>query len=143
MTKTRRLFKAKNIKVNRLKGKEGEQGQDKWIPVIPQMMEVLITECDFIHNKGKDKFIIASDKNRKTVYDLITKGFTHFKRVAGIEDEKCFKDLRTTYTTGLQKQYGDYDLTAIITDHTTSEVVKKHYIAQIEMAKKVKDFRIE
>lgn len=33
----------------------------------------------------------------QTVKSIISKGFTHFKRKAGIDENKCFKDLRPTY----------------------------------------------
>jgi len=79
---------------------------------------------------------------RTTVNSIITKGFTHFKRLADIDDSKCFKELRTTYISALQDEFGDINLTTTISDHSSKEVAKKHYIAQINAVKKCANFRI-
>ncbi len=64
------------------------------------------------------------------------------KRVAGIDESKCFKELRTKYISRLQDEFGDINLTTTISDHSNKEVVKKHYIAQIYAAKKCSNLRI-
>lgn len=114
----------------------------KRIPVIQELHQILLEECDFENNMGKDEYIIAPKLERQTVKSLISKGFTHFKRKAEIDDEKCFKDLRTTYISRLRAEYGNLGLTATVSDHSNQEVVEKHYSAQIEAVKKSKDLRI-
>lgn len=103
----------------------------KRIPVIPELLKVLNEECDFEINKNTDKFIIGCDENtRSNVYSIITKGFTHFKRLAGIDDNKCFKELRTTFISRLQEEFGDLALTSIVIDNSNQAVVKKHYLVK-------------
>jgi hypothetical protein len=73
-----------------------------------------------------DKYILAPELDRNTVKGIITKGFTHFKRIAGIDENKYFKELRTTYISRHRAELGDRGLTAIISDHSNANVVDKH-----------------
>ena len=114
----------------------------KRVPVIPELRKVLNEECDFEALEGEEEFIIAPELSRTNVKNIITKGFTHFKRVAGIDDRKCFKNLRITYISRHQMEYGDIGLTATISDHTNEEVVRKHYTSQIDAIKKSAGFRV-
>jgi len=81
-------------------------------------------------------------KRRPTVNSIITKGFTHFKRLAGIEDSKCFKELGTTNITRLQDKYCELNLTSTVSDYSNKKVIGKHYLAQINNVKKCSNFRI-
>ncbi len=78
----------------------------------------------------------------QTVKSIISKGFTFFKRETGIDENKCFKDLRTTYMSRHRAESGDLGLTATVCDHSNQKVMDKHYYAQIEAIKKSKDLRI-
>ena len=89
-----------------------------------------------MNNIEKDEYIIAPELGRQTVKDIITKGFTHFKRIAKIDESKCFKDLRTTYISKHRTEFGDTGLTAIISDHSNLKVIDKHYTAQMDAIKK-------
>jgi hypothetical protein len=77
-----------------------------------------------------------------TVKSIITKGFTHFKREAGIDENKCFKNLRTTYISRHRAEFGDLGLTATMSDHSNPKVVDKHYNAQIDAIKKSVNFKV-
>lgn len=83
-----------------------------------------------------DECIIAPKLERQTVKSIISKGFTFFKRIAKIDDKKCFKDLRTTYISKHRAEFGDLGLTATVSDHSNLDVVDEHYNAQIEAVKK-------
>jgi hypothetical protein len=48
----------------------------KRIPVIPELFQILVEECDFGNKKGTDEYIIAPGLGRQTV--KISKGFTFF-----------------------------------------------------------------
>jgi hypothetical protein len=87
-------------------------------------------------------YIIANELGRTKVKDIISKGFTHFKRLTGIDETKCFKDLRTTYDSRHKAEYGDYGLTSLVSDHSNESVVDTHYTAKIEAAKKSINFRV-
>jgi integrase len=135
------ILESDNEKANKLI-KRNSNKRIKRLPVIPELLKVLNEECDFELNKNADRFIIAPEMGRSTVNGIITKGFTHFKRLADIDDSKCFKELRTTYISALQDQYGDIIHTSTISDHSNKEVLRKHYLAQINAVKKCANFRI-
>ncbi len=135
------VLKSLNIKVNKLVG-DNSKKRIKLIPIIPELYKVLVGECDFEQKKGVDEYIIAPELGRITAKDIITKGFTHFKRVAGISENKSFKELRKTYISEHQSQFGESTLTALISDHSNTAVVKKHYLDQIQAVKKSSNFRV-
>jgi len=115
----------------------------KRVPVIPELYKVLNEECEFEDFEGEEDYIFAQEyDNRVTVKDIIIKGFTHFKRIAGIDDDKKFKDLRKTYISRQQVEYGDIGFTAMISDHGNEEVTRKHYLNQLDAVGKGKDFRV-
>lgn len=100
------------------------------------LVGVKSTQMPLFNLRDLDKYILAPELDRNTVKGIITKGFTHFKRIAGIDENKCFKELRTTYISRHRAKLGDRGLTAIISDHSNTNVVDKHYTAQIEAIKK-------
>ncbi len=133
---------AENEKVNKMLGiKNKPNKRIKRIAVIKQMWDVLIDECDYPLYKDTDKYIIAPELSRTTVRDIICKGFTHFKRVAGIDPKKCFKELRKTYINSLHSDYG-IDITGMVSDHSSKGVLEKHYIDQLAAIKMTKDLEI-
>lgn len=138
-----KLIQANNDKVNKLKGNTSNDSlQVKGIPVIRQMQNVLSSDFDYQNKIGQEQFIIAPELARRTVDSYIGKGFTHFKRIAKIDENKCFKDLRTTFISEMQAKYNDFKLTTTVSDHSSPEVVKKHYLDQVVMAKRLKDFSL-
>ncbi len=135
------MLKSLNIKANKLIGNNINK-RIKRIPVIPELRKVLTEECNLELNKDSDEFIIAPELSRDTVKGIITKGFTHFKRHAGIDERKCFKELRTTYISRVQDEYGDINLTSLVSDHSNQSVVKKHYLDQKDAVKKSLGLRV-
>lgn len=129
------VMESVNRKANKLISDKSNR-RIKRIPVIPELLEVLTNDCNYSLNKGKDEYILAPALDRNSVKSIITKGFTHFKRIAGIDENKCFKELRTTYISRHRAEIGDRGLTSIISDHSNPKVVDKHYTAQIEAIKK-------
>jgi len=134
------LLKVNNIKVNALLGIADESiKRNMIIPVIPELHKVLTEECEFDKNQAIDQYIFDPLSSRETVYNIISKGFTHFKRVAQIDNNKSFKELRTTFTTALAVKYGE-KYASLVTDHSSKDVVEKHYIEKISRAKTMLDF---
>jgi len=126
-----------------LKGETNDKKKRiKVIPVIQQLKNVLLSECDYEMKLGTDQYIIAPSLSRSTVTSDLSKGFTHFKRVAGIDENKCFKELRNTFKNIAHSEFGDIELTATVSDHSSIQVLKKHYLSQFEAAKKIKGLRI-
>ena len=120
----------------------GKNKRIKRIPVTPELLKLLDNECDLQNNTGKDEYIIAPELSRTTVKNIITKGFTHYKRVVGVDNRKCFKYLRKAYISRHRVEYGDNGLTSTISDYSNQSVVDKHYTAQIDTVRKSKDFQV-
>lgn len=136
------VLQAENMKATKLIGaKQPKDKRIKRIPVIEELRKVLYEECEYEQNIGSDKFIIAPQLARITVHNTICKGFTHFKRLAGIDEQKCFKELRKTYMNQSEAQFG-ITLTTLVSDHSNDEVVRKHYLAQMEAVKKTAGLKI-
>jgi integrase len=135
------VLESMNRKANKLIDNKNKR-RIKRIPVIPELYQILFDECDFGNKKGKDEYIIAPKLGRLTVKSIISKGFTHYKRIAGIEENKCFKELRTTYISKHRAEFGDLGLTATISDHSNLKVVDKHYNAQTDAVKKSVNLKI-
>jgi integrase len=136
-----RYLKAIDRKAAQLIG-DSQSVRIKHVTLIVELLEVLNNECDLKDPEGEDEYIIAPELKRSTVKDIITKGFTHFRRVAGINEEKCFKDLRKTYISIRQIKYGDIGLTALISGHSNQEVTRKHYLNQKDAVRKSSGFRV-
>ena len=77
------VLESMNRKANKLIDNKNRQ-RIKRIPVIPELYQILVEECDFGSKKGMDEYIIAPGLERQTVNSIISKGFTFFKRVAKI-----------------------------------------------------------
>lgn len=133
---------ADNIKANKLIGeKHSKNKRIKRIPVIEQMKNVLYEECGYEQYIESENYVIAPEFSRVTVHNIIGKGFTHFQRLAGIDEQKCFKELRKTYMNESEKQFGR-DPTTFVSDHSNDAVVTKHYIDQMGAVKKTAGLKI-
>lgn len=136
------VIQADNRKANKLIGeKRLKNRRIKRVPVIEQMKKVLYEECDFEKNIGSDKYILAPDLSRVTVHNIIGKGFTHFKRLAEIDEQKCFKELRKTYMNESENQF-DRESTTLVSDHSNDAVVTKHYRDQMGAVKKTAGLKV-
>ncbi|MCT4582961.1 MAG: hypothetical protein N4A35_16230 [Flavobacteriales bacterium] len=83
---------------------------------------------DYLENKNSGKYLIATNDSakRKTLIDKVSKAFTHFWKLTGIDKELQLKNLRKTYLTSLANHFGD--AANLISDHADIKVLKKHYI---------------
>jgi|GEM_PF-6827631 len=72
---------------------------------------------------------------------FIPKGFTHVRRLAGIEEGKC-NELRSTCESRHRADYGAAGLISLVSDHRTQSVVDNRYTATIEAAMVRVKFRV-
>ena len=136
------VIQADNRKANKIIGeKRLKHRRIKRIPVIEEMKQVLFEECSYEQKVGANEYILAPELSRVTVHNIIGKGFTHFKRLAGIDEQKCFKELRKTFINRVEVEYGG-EFTSLISDHSGDAVVKKHYIDQMGAVKKTVGLKI-
>ena len=121
------FFEIENFKVNRIKGLDSETGRKKIVPITKGLMD-LLEQIGYEEYKNTDHYIIASEEesSRKTLIDFVSKAFSHFWKMTGIEKSIQLKHLRKTYLTSLVEQFGDK--APLISDHSGIEVLKKHYV---------------
>jgi len=125
--KNPQFFEVENFKVNRIKGLDEETGQQKIIPITDGLM-TLINLIGFKEYKDSERYLIGAEEksSRSTLIDFVSKAFTHFWKLTGIEKNVQLKHLRKTYLTALVEQFGDK--ATIISSHSGIEVLKKHYV---------------
>lgn len=111
-----------NLKVERIKKKDGVY---KTIPINPDLYDLLM-ELGWESYKGADQYILAPYRTEsvRTIADALSKGFSFYRRKAGISDEIGFKHLRKTYITWLDYSMGKE--TGILTSQS-GETILRHY----------------
>jgi integrase len=118
------FFRIGNLKVNRIMRKESVF---KFIPINDELFDFL-KELGYDEKRNTDEYILYPERyeKSKTMMDVLSKAFTHYRIGAGIEKEISLKDLRKTYISWVNKELGDN--TGLITSHSTNKVLEKFYL---------------
>lgn len=118
------FFRIGNLKVNRIMRKESVF---KFIPINDELFDFL-KELGYEEKRNTDEYILFPQRYElsKTMMDVLSKSFTHYRIGAGIEKEISLKDLRKTYISWVNKELGDN--TGLITSHSTNKVLEKFYL---------------
>lgn len=119
-----KFFRIKNIKVERIKNKEGIY---KYIPINEDLFN-LLAEMGYEKNKNSDDYILSPDRDVSalTIMNILSKAFTHYRKGAGIKKDISLKNLRKTYLTWVN-QVMNSD-TKILSSHSTDGVLQEYYI---------------
>ena len=135
------FFEIENFKVNRIKGLDEGTGQKKMVPITQGLMN-LLNDLGFEKYQHTDRFLIAHDEpsKRKTLIDNVSKAFTHYWNLTGIDKKVQLKHLRKTYLTALVEQFGDK--APLISDHSGIEVLKKHYVNDKQLMAASRNFSV-
>lgn len=123
------FFKIDNLKVDRSnKTKNLNTEAKKKMIAVNQDLKDLLLELGYEEKKNTTDYIIYPDRTCtiKTLMDRISKSFTHYKQVAGIESDISLKNLRKTYITWLRVVMDKQ--TGLLTSHTSDEILERHYI---------------
>jgi integrase len=128
-----------NLKVERITGKKYKK---KYIPVYPQLMELLI-DMGYNDLKDSDSYILHPERGTlqaKTMMNALSKGFSHYFNQA-FPDKKpmAFRVLRKTFLSFLNKAVGDDMID--LSSHSSMDVVSKHYLDK-ELVAKGRDMRM-
>jgi len=122
-----------NYKVNQILDREDVRE----VPLFPNFA-TLLKELGWDTKRDSDEFIIAPDhKNRETVKDYMSRAFTHYWKLTGINKQVSMIDLRKTYVTLMYAGFGED--AGLITGQSDA-VIKAHYLKRrkiIELASKV------
>jgi integrase len=119
-----KFFRIENLKVTRIMKRETVY---KYIPINDDLFDFL-KEMGYEEKRNTDDYILFPQRNEKskTMMDVLSKSFTHYRIGAGIEKEISLKDLRKTYISWVNNELGSN--TGLITSHSTNEVLEKFYI---------------
>lgn len=137
-----KFIKIENFKVNRINGVSGsENAAMKHIPITLGLHE-LIDDLKNHQTTELTDYIIANNENTtlKTRIDVVSKAFTHFWKFIESDKNAQLKHLRKTYLTALVKQFGEK--ANIISSHSGIEVMKKHYVNDLELTKASESFSV-
>ena len=79
-----------------------------------------------------DYLFVPGYANRKSLGQLISHAFTHYRRVAGLDDAFSFHTCRSTYVTMMFNLIGEEALTL----KHGKDIAIRHYLEQRQQAKK-------
>lgn len=98
----------------------------KYIPITPDLEEYLVSKG--YPNVNPDDYILFPERTIKeqSIEEDISRGFTHFKKLAKIEKDVQFKHLRKTYLTWLNTVAGK-DM-VLLSGHKDMDVLVAHYL---------------
>jgi len=120
-----------NWKVNRLKN---TTVYGCYAPITKDLASLLI---EFgVENDSDDYIILPERVNRDTLKAQLTKSFTHFWRLTASKKNVTFKHLRKTYLTRMAS------LGVTTLKHTNDETLRKHYLAEKELASKFRNVQL-
>lgn len=118
-----KFFRIENLKVSRIMKKETVY---KYIPITDDLFDFL-RELGYEEKRNTDEYILFPQRyeKSKTMMDVLSKSFTHYRIGAGIEKEISLKHLRKTYISWVNNELG-ID-TGLITS-STKGVLEKFYL---------------
>ncbi|MFV8466700.1 tyrosine-type recombinase/integrase [Flavobacterium sp. LB1P62] len=118
-----KFFKIKNIKVELLT----DEDHWKYIPINTDLMNLLL-EFGYNDKKQTNDFILFPERQvlTKTIMNDLSKGFTHYKKMANIDKKVSFKNLRKTYLSWVNAVMNKD--TGILSSHSTYEILERYYI---------------
>jgi integrase len=119
-----KFFRIKNLKVTRIMKKDTVY---KYIPITDDLFDFL-KELGYEEKRNTDEYILFPERyeKSKTMMDLLSKSFTHYRIGAGIEKEITLSNLRKTYISWVKVEMGEK--TGIVSSHSTNGVLEKFYL---------------
>lgn len=135
-------IKTPDYKVNRQKKLPQEQWKYRYTPINEDLLTVLMT-LGYESRKDSNAYILAPDEpmSRQTIRRFLTRSFTHYYNQLNTGRRLTFKNLRKTYITELSDQQG-IDNAQHVTGHSSTQVMKDHYIDERTLASTAKQFSL-
>jgi len=136
------LIETEDHKVNRANANLSETSKKMIYIPITRTLKKMIYENGYQKHKSTDSYLLAPDKlkNRESLKNQMSKGFSHYYNQLGTGRKLTFKCLRKTYITQLALSLG---LNArVITRHSGEDVIIKHYLDQKVISKVAEDFEV-
>ena len=132
-----KFFRIENLKVTR--AKKNKEKKYKYIPINDDL-DSLLLEMGYNEKYGTTDYILLPDRivkskipdkpdkiiKSKTIMDLLSKAFTHYRKGVRIEKDISLKTLRKTYLTWVNQVMNQE--TKILSSHSTDGVLKDYYL---------------
>ncbi|MFG4004603.1 tyrosine-type recombinase/integrase [Flavobacterium aquidurense] len=122
-----KFFRIKNLKV--IRAKKTAEEIYKYTPINSDLFELLL-ELGYNEKRGSKDYVLFPERKIEmkslTICNDLSKGFTHYRKAAGIEREIRLGDLRKTYLTWVN-QVMNQD-TKILSSHSTDGVLQEYYL---------------
>lgn len=122
-----------NWKVNRI------MKQDFHYTYTPMTKDLAKLLSEFPKSSDEDYIIVPEYKHRQTLKEFISKAFSHYWKVAGLERKVTFRHLRKTYITRLTELIGER---ALRIKHNEDVTAIKHYLDQKQLMSQTKDLTL-
>jgi len=116
------FFRVKNLKVSR-QNKNSETY--KYVPINADLADLL---KELERDKQSDTDFILHPRRTETtvvIIENLSRGFTHYRKAAGIEKAATFKSIRKTYISWVKAAMQEQ--TGLLTSHTTEDIIDRHY----------------
>lgn len=123
-----------NHKVNRIKN---TAQYISYTPITTDLAQMLLRLSS--GGSQTDYLLVPEWSNRNTLKSFISKAFTHYWKVTGINKKVSFKNLRKTYITRIYELLGDK---AQGIKHTKDSKVLGHYLNQQQIVSVLNDQRL-
>lgn len=123
-----KFFRIENLKV--IRAKKTAEKIYKYTPINSDLFELLL-ELGYSEKMNSNDYILFPGReNMKslTICNDLSKGFTHYRKAAGIKRNIRLGDLRKTYLTWVN-QVMNQD-TKILSSHSTDGLLKEYYLDQ-------------
>ncbi|MBB4804371.1 integrase [Flavobacterium nitrogenifigens] len=120
------FFRIENLKVTR--SKKTSEKIYKYIPINKDLFD-LLKKLDYDKKLNSKDYILypeREDMKSLTICNDLSKGFTHFRKLAGIKRDIKLGHLRKTYLTWVN-QVMNQD-TKILSSHSTDGVLREYYL---------------
>jgi len=121
-----KFFRIENLKVMRAKNKT--EKIYKYTPINSDLFELLL-ELGYSEKICSSDYILFPERGKMkslTICNDLSKGFTHYRKAAGIKREISLGHLRKTYLTWVN-QVMNQD-TKILSSHSTDGVLQEYYL---------------
>lgn len=122
-----KFFRIENLKV--MRAKKTAEKIYKYTPINSDLLELLI-QLGYDEKRNPENYILfpERDKDMKslTICNDLSKGFTHYRKAAGIKRDIKLGHLRKTYLTWVH-QVMNQD-TKILSSHSTDGVLQEYYL---------------
>lgn len=134
-------FAIENFKVNKLMNASDEEKKFKVVAVTNAVKRVLVEHFDY-DNRQQNQYVVApNDKRmRKTLWERVSKSFSHYWSFVDSSKNLKFNDLRNTFISNLVLFAGDK--APLLTSHASLELIQRHYLDKTLLTKTVQNFEV-